>query len=475
MNLSSLALRWLWRDWRGGELALIAVALVLTVTASTTVGFFAERLERALQRQGSELLAADLVLDGSAPLPDTWREQARALGLASTEFVDFRSVVMVGTRSQLVAVKAVAAGYPLRGRLRVKSAPDAPAETRADRPAPGTVWVEARLLDTLGLRVGDSLTLGRATFAIDRLLTYEPDRGADFWQLAPRVLLAHEDVPATGLLTPASRARYRLLLAGPAAALDAFAAWARPRLPPPIELSDARTARPELASAIERATRLLRLAALATLAIAGAALLLASQHLVARQTEAVALMRCLGAPRRALRYLFVLRVVWLGLFASLLGGVLGFLVHGALVALLAVDFNETLPPPTARPLLAGMALGLIALAGCTLPSLLQLARIPPLRALRHDPAGFAPAPFGVALGAGGALAADLQTVDRDTVMKRASKMDESLVVLDVREKDAYEAGHVPGARHLPRGQLELRVNDELPDPTRRILTTAALG
>lgn len=50
-----------------------------------------------------------------------------------------------------------------------------------------------------------------------------------------------------------------------------------------------------------------------------------------------------------------------------------------------------------------------------------------------------------------------------------------LVVLDVREKDAFEAGHVPGARNLPRGQLELRVNTELPDPTVRILTCCEFG
>ena len=50
-----------------------------------------------------------------------------------------------------------------------------------------------------------------------------------------------------------------------------------------------------------------------------------------------------------------------------------------------------------------------------------------------------------------------------------------LVVLDVRERDAYDAGHVPGARHLPRGQLELRVNDELPDPTTRIVTVCEFG
>ena len=48
-------------------------------------------------------------------------------------------------------------------------------------------------------------------------------------------------------------------------------------------------------------------------------------------------------------------------------------------------------------------------------------------------------------------------------------------MLDVRERDAYEAGHIPGAKHLPRGQLELRVNDELKDPTRRILVCCEFG
>ena len=58
---------------------------------------------------------------------------------------------------------------------------------------------------------------------------------------------------------------------------------------------------------------------------------------------------------------------------------------------------------------------------------------------------------------------------------RVEAAEDDLIVLDVREKDAYQAGHVPGARSLPRGQLELRVNQELPDPTRRILACCELG
>lgn len=58
---------------------------------------------------------------------------------------------------------------------------------------------------------------------------------------------------------------------------------------------------------------------------------------------------------------------------------------------------------------------------------------------------------------------------------RVEAADDKLILLDVRERDAYEAGHIPGARLLPRGQLELRVNQELPDPTRRILTCCELG
>jgi len=59
--------------------------------------------------------------------------------------------------------------------------------------------------------------------------------------------------------------------------------------------------------------------------------------------------------------------------------------------------------------------------------------------------------------------------------RRVEGGDNDFIVLDVREKDAYEIGHIPRARLLPRGQLALRVDKELPDPTARIVTCCDFG
>jgi glyoxylase-like metal-dependent hydrolase (beta-lactamase superfamily II) len=72
-------------------------------------------------------------------------------------------------------------------------------------------------------------------------------------------------------------------------------------------------------------------------------------------------------------------------------------------------------------------------------------------------------------------AATVPFMSLEELKARVEAGESDLVVLDVRERDAYEAGHVPGARLLPRGQLELRVNQDLPDPTPRILAYCEFG
>ncbi|MGQ0533409.1 MAG: MBL fold metallo-hydrolase [Caulobacteraceae bacterium] len=72
-------------------------------------------------------------------------------------------------------------------------------------------------------------------------------------------------------------------------------------------------------------------------------------------------------------------------------------------------------------------------------------------------------------------AAEVPFMSMDEVKARVESGANDLIVLDVREKDAFETGHIPNATHLPRGQLELRVNEAFPDPTVRIVTYCEFG
>jgi glyoxylase-like metal-dependent hydrolase (beta-lactamase superfamily II)/rhodanese-related sulfurtransferase len=72
-------------------------------------------------------------------------------------------------------------------------------------------------------------------------------------------------------------------------------------------------------------------------------------------------------------------------------------------------------------------------------------------------------------------AAEVPFMSMEEVKAHVEAGDEDLIVLDVRERDAFDAGHIPSAKHLPRGQLELRVNEALPNPTLRIVTYCEFG
>ena len=109
---------------------------------------------------------------------------------------------------QLVSVKAASNNYPLRGQLKSAPAPYAPEQTGAG-PRPGEAWAEPRLFAALDLAVGDSIEVGAKSLRLSRVLTYLPDEAGDFYSLTPHVLMHLDDLPATGVVQPGSRVRYR--------------------------------------------------------------------------------------------------------------------------------------------------------------------------------------------------------------------------------------------------------------------------
>ena len=161
MTISFWTLGWrsLWRDLRAGELRLLVVAVTLAVAALTAVGFFADRLQGGLQRDARQLLGGDAVIVSDNPPPAAFRDKAVALGLSVTQNLGFPTMARApqakGGNTRLVALKVVAPGYPLRGTLRVSPQVQGAGSPTRDIPARGQAWVEAQLLDALGLAAGE--------------------------------------------------------------------------------------------------------------------------------------------------------------------------------------------------------------------------------------------------------------------------------------------------------------------------------
>ncbi len=218
-------LRLAWRDWRGGELGLLVIALMVAVGTVTAVSLFVDRLHQALLKESATFLAADRYIGSSAEIPDEFRQAARDLGLETADTLSFPSMVFTeDDKNSLVSIKAVGPGYPLRGVLRVTDVPFTPPTVTTELPEPGEVWLDGRLFPSLAVELGDQVEVGYAKLTISKVLTSEPDRGGSMYDLGPRLLMRIEDVPATQVVQPGSRLSYRLLLRGK------MARWTRSRI-----------------------------------------------------------------------------------------------------------------------------------------------------------------------------------------------------------------------------------------------------
>ncbi|MBD9416603.1 ABC transporter permease [Pseudomonas sp. PDM16] len=382
-RLLALAWRQLLRDARAGELRVLFFALLVAVAASTAIGYFGARLNGAMLLRATEFLGADLVLNGSAPATPEQIEVGRKLGLEHAQVVEFASVIAGVQGIQLASIKAADGSYPLRGELKSAAEPYAP-EQPGGGPKPGEAWAEARLFAALDLKVGQDIEVGNRQLRLTRVLTHEPDRAGDFYSLTPRVLIHMDDLASTGVVQPGSRVRYRDLWRGEADILARYREATEKGLAAHQRLEDARDGNRQIGGALGRAERYLNLASLAAVLLAGVAVALSAARFAARRFDTSALLRCLGLSRREALSLFGLQLAMLGLLASLAGALLGWIGQLVLFKLLQGLLPPGVPPGGLLPALAGIATGLVALAGFALPPLAALGRVPPLRVLRRD-------------------------------------------------------------------------------------------
>jgi len=379
-----LALR---RDWRAGELRLLAAALAIAVAAVCSVGFLSDRVHRALLQDSAQVMGGDLMVQADAAIADAWVRQAHAMGLETTQTLQFPTMASTAQHVQLAALKAVSSTYPLRGQLRVARDTSGASEAVAHGPMPGEVWVDPGLLAALDLRIGQMLNIGDIALPITRSIVYEPDRGVQFVNVAPRVMLHRDDLARTGLMVEGSRIRYTLGLAGSATAVQAYTDWLQPRLQRGQSMRTLADAQPNVQRTLARARSFLVLVTTLTVLVAAIAVALATRRYGARHRDSIAVMRCLGAGRAQIRTMLWVEFLALGLLASSAGAAAGYAVHVGLAQTTAALLDATLPLPSVWPALHGMATGLLLLLGFAVPPLSSLARVAPARVLRRAEAG----------------------------------------------------------------------------------------
>ncbi|CAN5434719.1 FtsX-like permease family protein [soil metagenome] len=386
------SLRMTRRDWRAGELRFLLIALIVAVAALSSVGFFVDRMRTGLTRDAHQLLGADLVVNADQPVSSAWRAEAQKRGLLLADSVTFPSMAQAGqgdqTRAKLASVKAVSSAYPLRGRLRISTQVEGGDQETREIPAPGTVWVDAGVLSALDVTLGGSLKLGERDFRIEKIIASEPDRGAGFMNIAPRVMLPLSDLDATGLVQNGSRVVYRLQIAGEPARIAAFQQWLQRSIDAGnikgVRLESLESGRPEMSTTLARAEQFLSLVGLLSAMLAAVAVAMAARRFMLRHIDACAMLRCLGATQNQVTVMYLIEFFLIGVIGSLLGVAVGFAAHFALLEWLGKLVSNELPSASFLPASQALATGLLLLIGFALPPILQLRNVPHNRVIRRE-------------------------------------------------------------------------------------------
>lgn len=371
------------RRWRLSEMRLLFLALWISALAVAAVGFFTDRVESAMERQASQVLGGDLVVSSSRPLPEEYQQLAQGLGANIAEVISFRSMLSFGESTQLVQVKAVSPNYPLIGELQGAKSLTAVGESlKGKLPASGELWSEPRLFHAVQAQIGSNVALGRSQFALSTVVTKDPSQGVNFFQIAPQVMIPLADLPATGLLSPASRAEFSLLFTGSERAIRSLKSSLKAKLAPTERIRSLEEGAQNVQQALQRAGRFLGLAALLSVVLAGAAIVLTAASLVRHETRSVAVLKAFGLARRRILIDYLGNLWLLALVAGVLGALVGFLLQELLAQWLVKVVEIDLPPATWTSAWVSVVTALVMVTGFALPSLVRLLEISPMQILQ---------------------------------------------------------------------------------------------
>jgi putative ABC transport system permease protein len=385
MNIG-FVLRMARRDARSGmrRLALLAAGVTAGVAALVAINGFTANLRDSIASQARQLLGADLSFEARAPLPDLTRAALDSIGGTQSEVTSFSAMAYAGgsETARLTQMSAVSGGWPFYGTIETSPA-DAWDRLQLGR----HVIVDPSLLSSLGVELGDSISLGATRLEVIGTITAVPGDVGVRNAFGPRAFMRGEDLDATGLLGFGARVEHAVFVQlPPGADAQALAETWRPRLRDlRVRIHTVADDQARLDNALTRLSNFLALVALVALLLGGLGVASAVHVHVRGKLPSVAMLRCLGATSGQMVGVYLVQASLLALIGSLAGAAIGLLVQQALPALLG-DFVpvDVAFHPSWGAAAVGTIMGLwVAVAFALLP-LLEVRRVPPLAALRQD-------------------------------------------------------------------------------------------
>ncbi len=418
--MTALALRIAWRNLKSGETALLISALVLAVTVVSTVAIFTNRLEASLSRQTNALLGADVVIQSSRPVPAKWLTQAEEHAVKVVPMVQFASMAAAGDNLQLASIRAVSAGYPLRGEVTISRSPfalDPDAIRVADGiPPPGEVWVDARLLPMLDITLDDSLEIGQSQFRVTQVIVDEPNASNPFSLLGAGLMMNLADLENTQIIQPGSRVQYGWQLAGEPKALEDFLAWLEPQLSDHEDLVFVEDTNRGLQNTLVTGRQFLLLAAVMGVLLAGIAIGISARQFAHRHTNQVALLKSFGISALVLKRLYLTQMLLWAAVASVIGLVIGEGLQRLMAQVVLSTYDLTLLASGPSPYLASLFCGFLSLTCFALPAIWHLPGIPPLKILRRETRTTTPQLWAQVAFAAGAVVVLILIFSRDITL-----------------------------------------------------------
>jgi len=374
-----------WRDTRTSRrrLALYSFSIVMGIAALAAIGSFGANLERAIEEQTKTLLGADLALQSQDPFTPEAEQLFRNLGGEQSREISLTTMVYFPRteNTRLVQVHALNGGFPFYGSLETE-----PATAGEEfRQTAGGAVVEESLLNQFDARVGDSICIGSFTTNILGRLKKVPGETVGLSAIAPRIYIAMDDLPGTGLLQPGSLARFSVYFKfGPNTNVTALVESMRPQLEKlRLRHDTVEERKRDLGRSMENLYHFLNLVGFIALLLGGVGIASAIHLHIKQKLGIVAILRCLGCSVGQTFAIYLAQGMSLGLFGAVLGGLLGLAIQSFLPRVMADFIPFTFQFHTGWLAIGrAMAIGFgICLMFSFLP-LLTVRKVSPLAAIR---------------------------------------------------------------------------------------------